>query len=173
MNLKIVPQSVVAVVLSADKSAVLLIKRRDVPMWALPGGGIDPGESPEDAVVREVSEETGLKVKIVRQVALYTPVNKLAKVTCLYECTSIDDSQPMQGEETQEVAFFPLDALPTPFFFLHGEWIEDTKKNTPELIIKELSHITYFELFKYFLRDPVPVLRIVFSRIGFPMNTKD
>lgn len=31
-------------------------------LWTLPGGGLDFGESPEDAVVREVSEETGLTV---------------------------------------------------------------------------------------------------------------
>ena len=38
--------------------------------WALPGGGIDPGESPSQAVLREVFEETGQHVRIVRVLAL-------------------------------------------------------------------------------------------------------
>ncbi len=42
-----------AVVFDDEKRNVLLVKRRDVPVWVLPGGGIDPGESPEDAAVRE------------------------------------------------------------------------------------------------------------------------
>ena len=33
--------------------------------WTLPGGGIDPGEDPKDAVVREVFEETGIEAEII------------------------------------------------------------------------------------------------------------
>jgi 8-oxo-dGTP diphosphatase len=34
--------------------------------WTLPGGGIEPGESAEQTVVREIEEETGLRVEVVR-----------------------------------------------------------------------------------------------------------
>lgn len=168
-----VPQSVVAVVFNKEKTAVLLIKRRDVPMWALPGGGIDPGEKPEEAALREVFEETGLRAGIVRQVALYLPINRLAKVTCLYECVSEEETGLLKGPETTDVAFFPLDALPSPFFFLHQDWIDETRINSPELIRKKLTNITYFELLKYILRDPVPVIRLILSRLGIPLNKKD
>jgi 8-oxo-dGTP diphosphatase len=45
--------------------ALLLIRRRNEPgagLWSLPGGRVEPGESDEQAVVREVAEETGLRV---------------------------------------------------------------------------------------------------------------
>ena len=48
-----------ALIFKDKRSQVLMIKRRDVPLWVLPGGSIDANESPEEAVVREVLEETG------------------------------------------------------------------------------------------------------------------
>ena len=60
----IVP-SVTAVVLN-EQGELLLVHRTDNGLWALPGGGVDPGESVTDAVVREVKEETGLDIADVR-----------------------------------------------------------------------------------------------------------
>jgi 8-oxo-dGTP pyrophosphatase MutT (NUDIX family) len=45
---------------------VLLDRRADDGCWGLPGGWLGPGESPEQGVVREVAEETGLDVCVVR-----------------------------------------------------------------------------------------------------------
>jgi len=58
-----IPKSVIGVVFSPDEKQVLLTKRRDVPVWVLPGGGIERNENPEDAIVREILEETGFHVK--------------------------------------------------------------------------------------------------------------
>ena len=56
------------------KDEVLLIKRKNYPFaghWALPGGFIDPGETPEQAAIRELEEETGLVVNKVNYVGEY------------------------------------------------------------------------------------------------------
>jgi ADP-ribose pyrophosphatase YjhB (NUDIX family) len=49
-----------------EDGRVLLTQREDFPVWCLPGGGVDPGESLAQAAVREVREETGLEVELER-----------------------------------------------------------------------------------------------------------
>ncbi len=46
-----------------DHDTVLLIQRKDTAKWALPGGAVEVGEQPSHAVVREVEEETGIRMK--------------------------------------------------------------------------------------------------------------
>jgi mutator protein MutT len=48
-----------------ERDEVLLVRRADDGRWAMPGGWVDPGETPEQAVVREVAEETGLQVSSI------------------------------------------------------------------------------------------------------------
>lgn len=59
-------------VVTDDRGRVLLQRRRDNALWALPGGGMDLGESLPGAAVREVREETGLDVEITGLVGTYT-----------------------------------------------------------------------------------------------------
>jgi ADP-ribose pyrophosphatase YjhB (NUDIX family) len=110
---------------------VLLIRERADGLWSLPGGWADVNDSPSEAVVREVREESGHLTKAVKLLALYdrnrhghTPfpfhIYKL-----FFLCAPLDGvpgARPPKGaapngsssvsHETLEVGFFPLDRLP-------------------------------------------------------------
>ena len=66
----VVPSANVVVV--NDDGAILLIRRSDNDNWALPGGGMDLGESLPATGVRETAEETGIDVEITGLVGIYT-----------------------------------------------------------------------------------------------------
>jgi ADP-ribose pyrophosphatase YjhB (NUDIX family) len=55
-----------------EAGEVLLIHKTDNDLWALPGGGVDVGESVANAAVRETKEETGFDIEVTGLVGLYT-----------------------------------------------------------------------------------------------------
>ncbi|KPC63205.1 NUDIX domain-containing protein [Streptomyces chattanoogensis] len=59
-------------VVTDDEGRILLQRRTDNDLWALPGGGMDMADSLPGAAVREVKEETGLDVEITGLVGTYT-----------------------------------------------------------------------------------------------------
>ncbi|MBS0628564.1 MAG: NUDIX hydrolase [Verrucomicrobia bacterium] len=115
------PKAVYGIIFSENKQNVLLVQRRDLPVWVLPGGGLDPSESPEKGVIREVEEETGYKVRISRQVAEYLPVNRLTQKTYFFECLIIGGSATL-NPEAKSIQYFPIKNLPShlPPLFLDG-----------------------------------------------------
>jgi 8-oxo-dGTP pyrophosphatase MutT (NUDIX family) len=165
-----VRECALGIVFSKDRSKVLLIKRRDIPIWVLPGGGIDDHETPADAAVREVFEESGLRVKLIRKTGEYAPVNLLTARTHVYECYPIGGTL-QNGDESLETAFFALDELPKPFLELHLEWIADALLNRSHVIEKPIASVTYWRVVKFFFLHPLIVLRALFARIGFPINS--
>jgi 8-oxo-dGTP pyrophosphatase MutT (NUDIX family) len=58
-----------------EAGRVLLIRARDLrnqPVWTLPKGALNPGETSVDAALREVQEETGYRCELVRELASVT-----------------------------------------------------------------------------------------------------
>jgi len=158
----------VACILFED-SKILLIKRRDIPVWVLPGGGIDQGETPEAAACREMEEETGYQVEIVRKIAEYTPTNRLAKLTHFYEVRPLGGA-PKTGAETRAVEFFEVDNLPImPPPYRH--WIADAAARYPLVLKKNVEGVNYTTLLKLLAQHPLLVGRFLLTKMGIHINS--
>jgi 8-oxo-dGTP diphosphatase len=161
-------ESVASILFEDNK--VLLIQRRDIPVWVLPGGGIDPGETPEAAACREMEEETGCRVEIVRKIALYFPKNRLAKLTHFYE-VKLKSGFLKTGNETLDLQFFALDALPKHLPPPYAHWIADAAARHPEVLKKEVEGVSYAVLLKLLLQHPIFVGRFLLTKIGIHVNS--
>ncbi|MBN2517496.1 MAG: NUDIX hydrolase [Candidatus Altiarchaeota archaeon] len=101
----------------AKEGRILLVKRRYEPYkgyWALPGGFVEWGETVEEALKREVLEETGLKVDIGRLVNVYSEPDRDPRghsITVAYSCGIVGGSE-QEGDDAAEVGWFPLHDMP-------------------------------------------------------------
>lgn len=142
---------------------LLLTERRDVPIWVLPGGGIEARETAEEAVVREIKEETGCDVRLIAKTHEMWPVNRLAVMTHLFLAEPLNEPHP-SSLETRHNCFFPLGQLPLTLFEPHRLWVEEALA-TNHLIKRPLSEISYRAAFFYFLRHPRQVLHYLITRL--------
>lgn len=161
--------STLAFLLTSDKKKVLLVKRRDVPVWVLPGGGREGTETLEASCVREVFEESKVVAKAVRLRAIYHPQNRLTTITHVYELEALKGS-PQPTPEAIEAKYFPLNALPKDLFFIHKNMIDDIKNSS--FVERELNEVNYKALIMYGLTKPIYLIRYLLSRAGFALNKK-
>ena len=106
----------VGAVVHDAQGRLLLIRRGHAPhegLWSLPGGRVEPGESAEAAVVREVLEETGLRVRAGAPVGrVRIPAGEV-----MYEVTDLactldgSDQRPVAGDDASDVVFVDAAAL--------------------------------------------------------------
>jgi ADP-ribose pyrophosphatase YjhB (NUDIX family) len=112
---------VTAIVANQDRT-ILMVHKTDNDLWALPGGGMDVGESMADAVVREVKEETGIDVEVIGLVGIYSNPNhgmaydhgEVRQQCSICFTTRMLGGQLATSSETKEVRFVDpgdLDAL--------------------------------------------------------------
>ncbi len=102
-----------------SKLEVLLIQRKHDPfagMWALPGGFVDMDETVEQAVVRELEEETGLKADNLQQLFAFSeigrdPRGRSVSVT-FYGLAVTDNSFVKGGDDASDAQWFQVDQLP-------------------------------------------------------------
>lgn len=100
-----------------EEGQVLLVRRGRPPWkgrWALPGGFVEIGEDCESAVARELREETGLRVRPVRLVGVYSDPRRDPRghiVTVAYLVRS-RGGRPKGGDDAAEARWFPLSRLP-------------------------------------------------------------
>jgi len=125
------PKLTVDGIILKDKK-ILLIKRKNSPFkgkWALPGGFVEYGEKVEDAVVREVEEETGLKTSILDIVGIYSDPDRDPRghtVTVAY-LLEVRLGILRHRDDADDAKFFDVNQLPK-LAFDHKDIIKDALK---------------------------------------------
>jgi 8-oxo-dGTP diphosphatase len=100
----------VGAVVHDGQGRLLLVRRGHAPsagLWSVPGGRVEAGESEVEAVVRELAEETGLRVRPDRVLGRVRIDGEGVVFTVTdWACTALDpDRQPVAGDDAAEVAF--------------------------------------------------------------------
>lgn len=110
----------VAAVVRDDEGRVL-IQRSQHGVWSLPAGAIEPGESPAQAVAREVYEETGLNVRAERVLGVfggpkyrwtYPNGDRVEGLVTVFECVRVSGELIESNDETAFLRWFTLAELP-------------------------------------------------------------
>lgn len=107
---------------------IVLIERRNEPKGlALPGGFVDVGESVEDALKREMQEETNLNVQISKLLGVYSNPNRDPRFhTASAVFIAKAQGQPKGGDDAKEAKLYKLDEIPMDeLVFDHSDILKD------------------------------------------------
>ena len=131
-----------SVVLSDDRQQVLLLRREVFILWDLPGGGIEKGEAPADAAVREAREESGYHIVIERPVGRYLHQSIYGRgdqLTHAFRAHVIGGKAKHFGLETTGLRWFPVNALPRGVEPLQRQMIADALTDLPEPVERQID----------------------------------
>ena len=128
-----------------EQGRIFLTKRSDNGQWCLPGGAVEPGESVAEACVREVWEETGLRVRVKRLVGVYShpdmllvyPDGRKVQMVALHFEVDVIGGEAGLSNETIDFGYFTREELEgLQFLGRHKERVLDTLENDREAVIK-------------------------------------
>ena len=113
-------------------TGIVLIERKYSPVgFALPGGFVEIGETVEEAVIREMKEETNLDVVILRQFRVYSDPNRDPRfhtVSVVFECVA--RGEPKGADDAKVARVFPYDGIPLDkLVFDHSRILSDYLKD--------------------------------------------
>ncbi|WP_164667243.1 NUDIX hydrolase [Virgibacillus doumboii] len=113
--------SVAGCLIIDEQNRILLQHRTDNNLWSHPGGAVELGESVEEAVEREVYEETNIKLQHMElfniysgesQHCIYPNGDEVYFVNVIYVCRDFIGVPIANDNESKEVKFWDLDNLP-------------------------------------------------------------
>ena len=131
-------------------------------MWVLPGGYKEPKETLEEAVVREVREETGYEGKITNLAAVYESKDSQTK-KYLY-IGEIIGGAPKTSPETRRVEWFNIDNLPKGLTLYERQRIDDCLNFAGNVTYREYK-TDYFKEMLNQLKHPLFFLFLLFNAI--------
>lgn len=112
------------------QAPIVLIERKYPPLgWALPGGFVEVNEPLERAAVREAKEETGLDVRLIALLGLYSDPGRDTRghtVSAVYMAEA--DGDPCAADDAAAVRIVTLDALPGALAFDHAQILVDYRR---------------------------------------------
>jgi ADP-ribose pyrophosphatase YjhB (NUDIX family) len=123
-----------AIIFDSARMRLLLQRRSDNGKWGLPGGRMEPGESAEEACVREVEEEMGLHVQVTRLIGIYTSPHRLIAyadgnhyqlVSLSFEAEVVSGELRLSDETTEFGYFAPAEIESLDLMEHHRERIRD------------------------------------------------
>ena len=112
-----------AMLILNPQGELLMMRRTDNGCWGIPGGAMEPGERLEETACRETREETGLVVKTLKLLHVFSGPElyyryphgaEVHNVTAVYLAADICGELALDTGEHSESGYFPLDALPEP-----------------------------------------------------------
>jgi len=124
----------VAVAIAVKGKKFLLIKRGLAPRkgtWGSPSGFIEVGETPEEACLRELKEETGVSGQVIRLVAVRRIEDKevYGDMLVVIYLIKAGDEEIIPGDEVEDVRFFNIDELPDFYARRFSDIIESIQNN--------------------------------------------
>lgn len=119
------------VIIYNPEKGIVIIKRANKPLgYALPGGFIEEGEQAENAAVREMREETGLNVKLLGLLGVYSAPDRDPRqhtLSVVFVGEAVNPEELKAGDDAAGAAYYPLDKLPEPLAFDHEKILADFK----------------------------------------------
>ncbi|MFT3909247.1 MAG: NUDIX domain-containing protein [Ferruginibacter sp.] len=136
----------VAAAIFNNKGEILLQKRKDVNKWCIISGHVEFGETIEEAILREIKEETNIKADIVRFIGVYSSPESqtynyadrnVQYITSYFEAALTDPIDPgYSNHETMELKFFKTDSIPAELALINSHWLTDALCKEPKVFIR-------------------------------------